>query len=153
MDRRIRLVTVDMKRAAAAEVQQREGMDMCVVAAAHDRPLAVLRHDERQRRGIDLARMDRDSILRAHVLKHPAEPVVGDGGDQVRHNAELGAAEGRCDGVATERHRIGRGDMLFVAGRHVVGYEGDVDIGLSDEEGLHKFIRHALMGGPGGAPH
>ena len=29
--------------------------------------------------------------------------------------------------------------MLFVAGRHVVGNEGDVDIGLSDEEGLHKF--------------
>ena len=29
--------------------------------------------------------------------------------------------------------------MLFVAGRHVVGDEGDVDIGLSDEEGLHSF--------------
>ena len=29
--------------------------------------------------------------------------------------------------------------MLFVAGRHVVGDEGDVDIGLSDEEGLHKL--------------
>ena len=43
--------------------------------------------------------------------------------------------------------------MLFVAGRHVVGNEGNVDIGLSDEEGLHKVIRHALMGGPGGAPH
>ena len=29
--------------------------------------------------------------------------------------------------------------MFFVAGRHVVGDEGDVDIGLSDEEGLHSL--------------
>ena len=29
--------------------------------------------------------------------------------------------------------------MFLVAGRHVVGDEGDVDIGLSDEEGLHSF--------------
>ncbi len=43
--------------------------------------------------------------------------------------------------------------MLFVAGRHVVGNEGDVDIGLSDEEGLHKVIRHALKGGPGRRPY
>jgi hypothetical protein len=34
----------------------------------------------------------------------------------------------------------------------VVGNEGDVDIGLSDEEGVHKFIRHALMVVPA-APH
>jgi hypothetical protein len=38
--------------------------------------------------------------------------------------------------------------MLFVAGRHVIGNEGNVDIGLSDEEGLHKVIRHALMNVP-----
>ena len=31
--------------------------------------------------------------------------------------------------------------MFLVAGRHVVGNEGDVDIGLSDEEGLHEVIR------------
>jgi hypothetical protein len=43
--------------------------------------------------------------------------------------------------------------MLLVAGRHVVGNEGNVDIGLSDEQGVHKFIRHTLVGGPGGAPH
>jgi hypothetical protein len=42
--------------------------------------------------------------------------------------------------------------MFFVAGRQVVGNEGDVDIGLSDEEGLHKVIRLALMGDPA-APH
>jgi hypothetical protein len=29
--------------------------------------------------------------------------------------------------------------VLLVAGRHVVGNEGHVDIGLSDEEGLHTF--------------
>jgi hypothetical protein len=34
----------------------------------------------------------------------------------------------------------------------VVGNEGDVDIGLSDEEGLHKVIRHALMVVPA-VPH
>jgi hypothetical protein len=35
--------------------------------------------------------------------------------------------------------------VLFVTGRHVIGNEGDVDVSLSDEEGLHKIIRHALM--------
>jgi hypothetical protein len=29
--------------------------------------------------------------------------------------------------------------MLFVAGRHVVGNEGHVDIGLSDKESLHAL--------------
>jgi hypothetical protein len=29
--------------------------------------------------------------------------------------------------------------MFFVAGRHVVGDEGNIDIGLSDEESLHSF--------------
>ena len=36
--------------------------------------------------------------------------------------------------------------MFFVAGRHVVGDEGDVDIGLSDEEGLHSFSVIVLQG-------
>ncbi len=97
--------------------------------------------------------MDRDSVFRAHVLKHPPQPVVGYGGDQVRHDSEFRTAECRRDGVAAERDSIGLCHMLFVAGRHVVGNEGNVDIGLSDEEGLHKVIRHALMGGPGGTPH
>jgi hypothetical protein len=34
----------------------------------------------------------------------------------------------------------------------VVGNEGDVDIGLSDEEGLHSFSV-VVMGGPGGTAH
>jgi hypothetical protein len=29
--------------------------------------------------------------------------------------------------------------MLLIAGRQVVGNEGDVDLGLSDEERLHSF--------------
>src|SRR6267378_568347 len=103
----IRLVPVDMQRAAAAEVQQRKGVDMLVVATAYDRPLAVLRHDERQRGGIDLAWMDRDSVFRAHVLKHPPQPVVGHGCDQVRHDSKLGTAECRRDGVAAERDGVG----------------------------------------------
>ena len=124
-------------------------MDMLVIAAAHDRPLAVLRHDEGQRGGADLARMDRDAVLRAHVLEHPPQPVIGDGGDQVRHDPQFGAAEGRGDGIAAERHRVGLGDMLLVAGRHVVGNEGDVDIGLSNEEGLH--VSHHSLKEPGRA--
>ena len=35
-------------------------MDVLVVAAADDGALAVLRHDEGQRGGVDLSRMDRD---------------------------------------------------------------------------------------------
>ncbi len=146
VDRGVRLVAVDMQRAAVAEIEQRERMNMRVVAAAHDRPLAILRHDKGQRRRADLARMDRDSILRAHVLKHAAEPVIGDGRDQVRHDPELGAAERRGDRIAAERNRVGRGHVLLIAGRHVVGNEGDVDIGLSDKEGLHKVFRYTLMG-------
>jgi hypothetical protein len=29
--------------------------------------------------------------------------------------------------------------MFLVAGRHVIGDEGDVDVGLSDEERLHSI--------------
>ena len=139
MDRGIRLVAVDVQRAAAVQVQMREGMNVLVVAAADDGALAVLRHDEGERGGVDLARMDRDPVLRAHVLKHAPQPVIGDGGDQVRHDPELGAAKRRGDRVAAEGDRIGRRDVLFVAGRHVVGNEGHVDVGLSDEESLHAF--------------
>ena len=95
--------------------------------------------------------MDRDSVFRGHVLKHAAEPVVGHGRDQVGHDAELGAAERCGDGVAAKGHRVGGGHMFFVAGRHVVGDEGDVDIGLSDEESLHSFSVMSLRGGPGPA--
>ena len=97
--------------------------------------------------------MDRDAVFRGHVLKHPAEPVIGYGRQQVRHDSELGAAECRRDGVAAERDRIGGCDVFLVAGGHMVGNEGNIDIGLSDEERLHEVIRLGLMGGPGPAPH
>ena len=83
--------------------------------------------------------MDRDAVLRGHVDEHAAEPVVSDGGEQVRRDPELRAGKRRGDGVAAERDRIGGGDVFLVAGRHVVGDEGNVDIGLSDEEGLHSI--------------
>src|SRR5215469_12593362 len=97
MDGGIRLVAIDMQCAAAAEIEQRKGMDMPVVTTTHDRALAVLRHDERQRGRVDLAWVDGDSVFRAHILEHPPEPVIGDGGDQIRYDAELGAAERRGD--------------------------------------------------------
>ena len=73
-------------------------------------------------------------VFRRHVEEHVAEPVVGDGGDQVGLDAKLGAAERRRDRVAAERHRVFRGDRFLVALRHVVGEERHVDIGLADEE-------------------
>src|SRR5438309_4387956 len=107
-------MAVDMQRAAALEVEDRKRVDVFVVAAAHDGALAVLWHDEGQRGGVDLARMNRDAVLRAHVLKHPPEPVIGNGGDQVRYDSQFGAAKRRGDGVAAERYRVGGGDVFLV---------------------------------------
>ena len=55
VDRRVGLVPVDMQRAAAGDIEHRERRQIVVVAAAHDRALAVVRHDEGQRRVLDLA--------------------------------------------------------------------------------------------------
>src|SRR6516162_9922944 len=107
MDCGIRLVAIDMQRAATAEVQEREGMDMVIVTAAHDGALAVLGHAERERGGVDLAWMDRDAVLRAHIHEHASEPVIGNGCDQIRYAPERDAAKRRGDGVAAKRHRIG----------------------------------------------
>jgi hypothetical protein len=85
--------------------------------------------------------MNRDFVFRGHLQEHASEPVVRDRGDEIRRDRELGAAESGGDGVAAERNRVGGSDMLLVAGRHVVGDEGNVDIGLSDEERLHKSFR------------
>jgi hypothetical protein len=46
--------------------------------------------------------MDLDSVFRRHVHEHAAEPVIGDGGDEIGHNAQLGAAEGRRHRIAAE---------------------------------------------------
>src|SRR3954454_12361757 len=43
----VRLVSVNVQRAAAAEVQERKWVNVLIVAAANDRALAVLGHNER----------------------------------------------------------------------------------------------------------
>ena len=87
----------------------------------------------------------------AHMsMEHAPEPVIGRGGDEIGHDAELGAAERRRDRVAAERNRVVGCHVLFVAGRHVVGDEDDVDIGLSDEESLHCLSVMRLVVPAGG---
>ena len=81
--------------------------------------------------------MQRDRVFRAHVLEHPPQPVIGRRGDEIGHDAELGAAERRRHRIAAEGDRVVGCHVLFVAGRHVVGDEDDVDIGLTDKESLH----------------
>ena len=78
VDRGVGLVAVEMERAAAVEVQRRQGVQVMVVAAAHDGALAAVRHDEGERRFAHLPVMDRDAVFRRHVDEHAAEPVVGD---------------------------------------------------------------------------
>ena len=139
VDGGVRLMPIDVQGAAAGQVERRERMLEVVVAAAHDRALAALGHDEGQRGFDHLAVMDRDAVLRRHVDEHAAEPVVGDGGEQVRRDAELGAAERRRDRIAAERHRIVARHRLLVAGRDLVGEEGDVDVALADEQSFHVY--------------
>src|ERR687893_122009 len=67
--------------------------------------------------------MDRDAVGRGHVDEHAPEP---------------GAGEGRRDRVAAEGDRVVAGHRLLVAGRQGVGEEGNVDVGLADEESLHR---------------
>ena len=50
VDRRVRLVAVEVQRAGSRRIEGREGVQIVVVAAAHDGALAALRHDEGQRR-------------------------------------------------------------------------------------------------------
>ena len=82
--------------------------------------------------------MDRDAVFRRHVDEHAPEPVVGDLGEEVGRDAELRAAEGRGDRVAAEGDGVVLGDGLLVAGRDLIREEGDVDIGLADEERFHE---------------
>src|SRR6478609_11062803 len=137
VDRGIGLMAVDVQGATATEIEHRERMDVLVVAAADDGALTVLGHDEGQRGLVHLPPVQRDRVFRAHVLEHPPQPVIGRRGDEIGHDAELGAAERRRDRVAAEGDRVVRCHVLFVAGRHVVGDEDDVDIGLTDKESLH----------------
>ena len=142
--RGVRLVAVEVERPAPLEVQGRDRMQVVVVAAAHDGALAAMRHDERQGGFRHLPVVHRDPVLRRHVDEHPPEPVVRHGGQEIGHDAELGARERGRDRVAAERDRVVARHRLLVPGRDLVGQEGHVDIGLTDEEGLHD-----LSGGMG----
>ncbi len=130
---RIGLMAVEVQRAAAVEIEDRKRRQVVIVAAAHDGALAVVRHDEGERGLLDGAGMQIDVVFLRHVEEHVAQPVVGQGGDQVGLDAEFRAAERRRDGIAAERNRIFGGDGFLVALRHVIGKERHVDIGLADE--------------------
>jgi hypothetical protein len=82
--------------------------------------------------------MHRNGVFRGHVEEHASEPVRCDRCDEIGDEAELGAAEGGGDRVATEGYRIFRGDMLFVADRHVIRDKGHVDVSLPNEQCLHE---------------
>src|SRR5215813_12585121 len=43
---RVGLVAIDMKRAAAGDIERGKGMQVVIIAAAHDRSLSAFRHDE-----------------------------------------------------------------------------------------------------------
>ena len=117
-----------------------------IVAAAHDGALAPVRHDEGERGFRDLPVMDRDAVFGRHVDEHAAEPVVGDRGQEIGHDPELGAAEGRRHRVAAERDRIVPRHRLLVAGRQFVRKEGHVDIRLAYEQCLHRAATRTNWG-------
>ena len=90
MDGGVGLVPVHVQGAATGEIEQRKRIEMRVVAAAHDRAPAVLRHDERERGRSDVPGMDRDRVFRGHLQEHAVlEPVVRDsrGADPARSRA------------------------------------------------------------------
>jgi len=72
-------------------------------------------------------------VFAGHVAEHVAEPVIRAGGEEIRLDAELCAAEGRGNGVPAKRDRVFRRDVLVVAGRNVIGHDGHIDIGVADE--------------------
>src|SRR5258708_33973317 len=81
--------------------------------------------------------MHRYLIFRRHVEDDGGEPVVLNGGQEIRGNAQPRAAERRGHGIAAEGDGIIAGNILVVSGGNVVGDESDVDIGLADKEGFH----------------
>jgi hypothetical protein len=82
--------------------------------------------------------MNRDFVFRGHLQEHASKPVFRDRGEQVRQDRQLGTAEGGGDGVAAERNGVSRRDVRFIAGRKPIGQESDVDVGLTNEERLHR---------------
>src|SRR5262249_43820569 len=79
-----------------------------------------------------------DLVLARHVPEHPAEPVVRAGRDQIGLDAEFRAAERGGHRVAAEGNCIFRRNPLLVAYRNVSGHDRHVDIGMSDEQGMHQ---------------
>ena len=117
----IRLVAVQVKHPAALEMQNGEGVQIIVVPATNDRPLAIIRHDERQGRCSDFPGVNWYAVSGGHIQKHAAEPIIGDGRQDIGWNAQLCAAERRRYRISTERNGVGRSDVLLVADRYSIG--------------------------------
>src|SRR3984893_1177424 len=81
--------------------------------------------------------MDRNCVFRRHFKEHAPEPIIRDGGNEVRNDRKLRAAECRGNGIAAERDGVSRGNVFLVAGRQPIGQERNIDIGLADEECVH----------------
>jgi len=128
---------------------------MCFfVRQPHDgrRPLPSFGMMKDSRRGVDLARMDEDWHIRAHVLEHGAEPrpvlatVSSRSARKCRALAPANARRGRrCP--AKQRHRIARRRHAFSSPPpthvrpKVVGDDGYVDIGPVPIRGCITFFR------------
>ena len=134
---------IEVKCAAAREMKHRKRVKIIVIATPNDRSLSVFRHDERQRRGVDFSGVDRDAVFGCHVQKHATKPIIGESREHVRRMSQLRTAKGRGDRIAAERNCVSRGYILLVTGRHVIGQKRDVDVGLSNEEGLHRLTPFA----------
>jgi hypothetical protein len=58
-------------------------------------------------------------------------------GQEIGPQAKIRAAESGRHGIAAKRHGIVARHSLLVAGGQRIREEGNVDIGLADEESLH----------------
>src|ERR1700742_2484852 len=81
-----------------------------------------------------------DLIGTRHVEEHAAQPIVRDIGDEFGGVAKLGAGEGRRDRVAAEGDGIILRNRLVVTVRDGIAEQGDVDVGVSDEQSLHASL-------------
>jgi hypothetical protein len=140
-------MAVEVQGAASGEIERREGVLVVIVAATDDRALAAFRHDEGERRFGHFAVMDGNAVFRGHVDEHAAEPVVGDGGEQIGRDAELGTAErgGHC--IAAEGDGVVARHRLLVTRRQGVRHERDVDVTLTDEQSFHALPAIPQSGG------
>jgi hypothetical protein len=103
---RIGEVAVDMQGTAASEIKDRKWAEVVVISAAHYCTLVVVRHNEGQRRCLDLARVDWNCVFHRYVQEHPPQPVTRNGSYEVRSGGKLCTTESRCDSIAPERDRV-----------------------------------------------